>query len=399
MAEDYREIVRRRVLDETTFVQMTLKGKQPGAGDLPWRKVTVRPVLIKNRRHLQFSHFTGKQDFTKNYSGAEAVAHLDEILALPFSSIVVRSTDEDLQVQINRPGKAILRRERPAEARAPELAHDAAKDLPIPADKPDPFLQATGIQTADGRIKADMRGKFAQINEFLKLLEHTGALETFDHTPLHILDCGCGSSYLSFATYHYVNDLKGIPARLVGVDTNGRLIDKSNAASADLGLTDVCFIRSPIADYQPDVPPDIVLALHACDTATDDALALAVRHNADHVALVPCCQAEVARQLAEGRAADPVLAELHGRPWHRREFGSHLTNVIRALALEAAGYRVTVTELTGWEHSLKNELILGEKVRAQNPAARERLAALLRATGVTPKVVRLLEMVPAGAPG
>ncbi|MBI5668143.1 MAG: SAM-dependent methyltransferase [Chloroflexi bacterium] len=387
MAEDYREIVRRRVLDETTFVQMTLKGKQPGAGDLPWRKVTVRPVLIKNRRHLQFSHFTGKQDFTKNYSGAEAVAHLDEILALPFSSIVVRSTDEDLQVQINRPGKAILRRERPAEARAPELAHDAAKDLPIPADKPDPFLQATGIQTADGRIKADMRGKFAQINEFLKLLEHTGALETFDHTPLHILDCGCGSSYLSFATYHYVNDLKGIPARLVGVDTNGRLIDKSNAASADLGLTDVCFIRSPIADYQPDVPPDIVLALHACDTATDDALALGICHNAGLILSVPCCHHHLHEQLDSRAPFEPVMR--HGIL--KKRFADLLTDSFRALILRIMGYKTDVVEFVSSEHTDRNLMIRAVKrVEAGDPAFVREYRDLKAFWNVTPYLETLL---------
>ena len=111
----------------------------------------------------------------------------------------------------------------------------------------------------------------------------------------------------------------------------------------------------------------LVTALHACDTATDDALLLAIRHNADHVAVVPCCQAEVARQLADAPAPAPAVAPLFEHPWHRREFGSHLTNVVRALALEANGYKVTVTELTGWEHSVKNELILG-------PEAPRRLA-------------------------
>jgi hypothetical protein len=134
----------------------------------------------------------------------------------------------------------------------------------------------------------------------------------------------------------------------------------------------------------------LVTALHACDTATDDAIALAVRHGADHVAVVPCCQAEVARQLAEAAAPSPLLAPLFEHPWHRREFGSHLTNVVRALALEAEGYRVTVTELAGWEHSVKNELILGRKVRAGSRAARERLDALLAAAGVRPKLVREL---------
>jgi len=125
-------------------------------------------------------------------------------------------------------------------------------------------------------------------------------------------------------------------------------------------------------------------------TATDDALLGAISHHADYVAVVPCCQAEVARQLKERAPPSPTLAALAEHPWHRREFGSHLTNVLRALALEAEGYSVTVTELTGWEHSLKNELLLGKKVRREDAHARERLDKLLAETGVAPKLVRSL---------
>ena len=140
----------------------------------------------------------------------------------------------------------------------------------------------------------------------------------------------------------------------------------------------------------------VLTALHACDTATDDALAAAIQHNADHVAVVPCCQAEVAQQLKEHRTeVGGPMAELFSHAWHRREFGSHLTNVLRALTLEAYGYQVTVTELTGWEHSMKNELILGRRVHKENRPARNRLDALLRETKVTPKLVRDLGLVPA----
>jgi len=134
----------------------------------------------------------------------------------------------------------------------------------------------------------------------------------------------------------------------------------------------------------------IVTALHACDTATDEALALAIQHNADHVAVVPCCQAEVARQLGECAPPDPAIASLAAHAWHRRELGSHLSNVLRALTLEAHGYKVTVTELAGWEHSLKNELILGKRVQRENPRAAEKLRELLAATGVQPTLNRLL---------
>ena len=142
----------------------------------------------------------------------------------------------------------------------------------------------------------------------------------------------------------------------------------------------------------PDLPsrPSIVTALHACDTATDDALALAITSNADHVAVVPCCQAEVARQLEKSKAGDDATRALFDHPLHRRELGSHLTNVIRGLVLEAFGYKVTVTELVGWEHSAKNELILGKRVNKFDRAARAQLRAVLDRFGVEPALVREL---------
>jgi hypothetical protein len=159
----------------------------------------------------------------------------------------------------------------------------------------------------------------------------------------------------------------------------------------------MAFQTASLAEAQLPERVHLVCALHACDTATDEALALAIRHKADHVAVVPCCQAELARQLKEGKpAVDSPFAGLVQHPWHRREFASHLTNVVRALTLEAHGYQVTVTELTGWEHSVKNELILGRKVHRESRPARARLEALVKQAGVAPALLRLLGELPQG---
>ncbi len=260
------------------------------------------------------------------------------------------------------------------------------------------LLQELHLLTRAGDLNADALRKLKQVNHLCGLLAPALAdvLQRFGD-PV-VADCGAGKSYLGFILYELFLKPAG-KGQLLSVESRPELASAAQARARRLGFERMAFQTAAIGEAALPERLHLVTALHACDTATDDALALAVRHNADHVALVPCCQAEVARQLDEGRGADPVVAELHRRPWHRREFGSHLTNVVRALALEASGYRVTVTELTGWEHSLKNELILGERVRAQNPAAAERLGALLRATGARPKVVRLLGLgdpAPAG---
>jgi len=251
------------------------------------------------------------------------------------------------------------------------------------------LLQELHLLTRDGDLNADSLRKLKQVNHLVRLLAPAleDVLSRFGD-PV-IVDCGSGKGYLGFILYELFVGPAG-KGTLLGIESRPELARAATERAARLGYERMRFITADVAEAQ--IPPRVhlVTALHACDTATDDALVLASRHGADHVAVVPCCQAEVARQLAGRRGADPALAEMHRHPWHRRELGSHLTNVIRALALEALGYQVTVTELAGWEHSLKNELILGRKLHGESRPSRERLDALLAAAGVRPKLVREL---------
>jgi hypothetical protein len=278
------------------------------------------------------------------------------------------------------------RRQVKGEAVARELAPGQSPEL----------LKALHILTREGDLNADSRRKLKQVNHLARLLAPAveDVLGRFGD-PV-VVDCGAGKSYLGFVLYELFLGPAG-KGTLHAVESRPELVAGARALAARLGFGRLRLEEAEIAAAR--LPPRVhlVTALHACDTATDDAIALAVRHGADHVAVVPCCQAEVARQLGEAAAPSPLLAPLFEHPWHRREFGSHLTNVARALALEASGYSVTVTELAGWEHSLKNELILGRKVRARSEPARARLLALCDAAGVRPAVVRSL--FPGGATG
>jgi SAM-dependent methyltransferase len=251
------------------------------------------------------------------------------------------------------------------------------------------LLQELHLLTRDGDLNADSLRKLKQVNHLVRLLAPAVEDVLVRFGDPVIVDCGSGKGYLGFILYELFVGPAG-KGTLVGIESRPELARAAEERAARLGYERMRFLAADVATAP--LPPRVhlVTALHACDTATDDALVLAARHGADHVAVVPCCQAEVARQLADRPGADAALAELHRHPWHRRELGSHLTNVIRALALEALGYEVTVTELAGWEHSLKNELILGRKARRESRPARERLEALLAASGVRPKVVREL---------
>jgi hypothetical protein len=251
------------------------------------------------------------------------------------------------------------------------------------------LLKSLHLLTRDGKLNADTLRKLKQVNHLVGLLT-PGLEDAFARYPNPVLvDAGSGNAYLGFILYELFFKERG---EVVCVESRADLHQRATARALELGFSRMRFIHAAVEGAQLPGRVQVVTGLHACDTATDDALALAISHGADHVAVVPCCQAEVAQQLKEAKPkVDSTLGALFDHPWHRREFGSHLTNVIRALALEANGYSVTVTELTGWEHSLKNELILGKRVQRDTREAKAKLAALLTETGVKPKLIRALE--------
>ena len=259
----------------------------------------------------------------------------------------------------------------------------------LPSQSPE-LLRELHLLTRDGHLNADALRKLKQVNHLVGLLR-PAVEDVFARfaQPL-IVDAGSGNAYLGFVLYElfFKGEDRG---ELVSIEERPELGGRGEERARRLGFSRMRFVTAPLASAPWPGRFHLLTALHACDTATDDALAAAIRHGADHVAVVPCCQAEVARQLKDRAPTSPSLGALAEHPWHRREFGSHLTNVIRALVLEAHGYSVTVTELTGWEHSLKNELILGRKIRGAWKPARERLEALLADTGVRPALVRALE--------
>jgi hypothetical protein len=269
-----------------------------------------------------------------------------------------------------------------------QVKGDAVRRELLPGTSPG-LLKELHLLTRAGDLNADSLRKLKQVNHLVGLLAPAldDVLSRFGDPA--VADCGAGKSYLGFVLYELFLAPAG-KGTLLALESREDLARAGAERAARLGFERLRFVPGPIEAADLPARLHLVTALHACDTATDDALVIAVRHNADHVAVVPCCQAEVARQLADAPQPAPLLAPLFEHPWHRREFGSHLTNVLRALVLEASGYRVTVTELTGWEHSVKNELILGRKVRGASREAKEKLDALLAATGVRPKLVRML---------
>jgi hypothetical protein len=251
------------------------------------------------------------------------------------------------------------------------------------------LLKELHILTAEGKLNQDSRRKLKQVYHLFQFIEKL-LLEVPDKEGgITLADHGAGKSYLGFIIYDLFFKQQKV-GHVYGVESRLELVQKSRDLAVKLGFQRMSFLNLSVAEStRTDVLPqqiDIVTALHACDTATDDAIAFGLQKHAQFIVLVPCCQAEVARCLSDHKALSlsrTPLAELWRHPLHTREMGSQITNVLRCLYLEACGYQVTVTELVGWEHSMKNELIIARHGGQKKRAAAQRLRALLEEFGLT----------------
>jgi len=255
------------------------------------------------------------------------------------------------------------------------------------------LLKELHILTVDGKLNQDSRRKLKQVHHLYQFIEKL-LLELADKAAgreggITLADHGAGKSYLGFIIYDLF--FKALQTgRIYGIETRPELVQKSRELATKLGFERMSFLNlSVVESAKSDQLPeriDVVTALHACDTATDDAIAFGLQKHAEFMVLVPCCQAEVARCLNQHKAlalARTPLAELWRHPLHTRELGSQITNVLRCLYLEASGYQVSVTELVGWEHSMKNELIIARYTGQRKRSAAERLHTILEEFGLT----------------
>ena len=251
------------------------------------------------------------------------------------------------------------------------------------------LLKALHILTRDGKMNQDSRRKLKQVYHLYQFIEPL--LEEVRNVKgaLTLVDHGAGKSYLGFILYDLFFKVLNDASHIFGIETREELVTHSRELAQLLGFGGMSFLNLSVADSivsdKLPVKVDVVTALHACDTATDDAINFALKKQAKHIVLVPCCQAEVAAALRKNKGrqlAKDALTELWRHPIHTREFGSHLTNVLRCLQLEAHGYQVTVTELVGWEHSMKNELIIASFKDLPRKRAAERLAEVLQSVGL-----------------
>ena len=348
-------------------------------------KVKVRPVETKGNLHFQIESFTKTQAFHENLSGEEAAEKILKYME-DFRQMQIETVHEDCTVLVSRKGKVtVKRRKRQTAAKKADLSHNRKKQYILEEGIPVPFLQDLGVMTADGKIVRSKTDKFRQINRFLEFIEDI--LPRLDSgRELTIIDFGCGKSYLTFAMYYYLHELKGYNIRITGLDLKKDVIEHCSRLGKKYGYEKLTFLEGDIADYDGVNKADMVVTLHACDTATDYALAKAVGWKADVILSVPCCQHELNRQIKNESMA-PVMD--YGLLKER--FAAIVTDGLRAKYLEREGYDAQILEFIDMEHTPKNILIRAVKNGKRNEKIAEEIIKCEELLGVKPTLGVLLD--------
>lgn len=399
--------VRAALLDGDHLVRARASGRRRGA-EVPVvagrevRGIELRVVDLKAGRHLQVESFDDTQAHTANHLLGPAAAMLvDALLAEPFASWHVETTTHVHQVRVTKKGRALVSSRARASTAEVDRTHDREKERLLPAGHP--VLRALGISDGQGRVKPTRQAKLRQVEEFLRLLDAAlgdalakGHLRTpTADDPLRIVDLGCGNAYLTFAAHaHLTGDPAegglGLPVRMSGVDVKQQSADHNADVARELGI-EADFVVGTIGEASLDRDPDVVLALHACDTATDDALARAVGWNASLVLAAPCCHHDIAAQL-RGSPPPAPYSMLTRDGILRERFADTLTDALRAALLRRRGYRVDVVEFVESAHTPRNTLLRATRV-GRGPAgagADEEYDDLVAAWAVRPRLGQLL---------
>ncbi len=359
-------------------------------------KIKTRPLEKKGELFFQLESFTRTQAFHENLSGTDACRRLTEYMG-QFGQMQIETVQEECTVLVSKKGKVTIKRKRRQKAAAPaDRSHNRKKHYILEEGIPVPFLQDLGVMTEEGKIVRTKTDKFRQINRFLEFVEDI--LPRLDKgRELTILDFGCGKSYLTFAMYYYLHDLKGYDIRIIGLDLKSEVIAHCGKLAKKYGYEKLTFLEGDIADYDGVDRVDMVVTLHACDTATDYALAKAVGWGAEVILSVPCCQHELNAQFAEDREQtkeqierESCLAPVMDYGLLRERFAALATDGLRAKYLESVGYETQVLEFIDMEHTPKNILIRAVKSGKENEKAAEEIKKCIQFLGVSPTLGRLL---------
>lgn len=369
------------------FIRGTISNPRDKEGII---KIRVRPLEKKGELYFQLESFTKTQAFHENLTAEDACRKIAGVMER-FGQMQIETVGEECTVLVSKKGKVTVRRKkRKTEARPADRSHNRKKHYILEEGVPVPFLRDLGVMTEDGKIVRTKTDKFRQINRFLEFIEDI--LPRLEKgRELTILDFGCGKSYLTFAMYHYLHELRGYDIRIIGLDLKKDVIDHCGKLAEKYGYDKLTFLVGDIADYDGVDRVDMVVTLHACDTATDYALAKAVGWGAEVILSVPCCQHELNAQFAARDGCAEVLAPVMDYGLLRERFAALATDGLRAKYLEREGYETQVLEFIDMEHTPKNILLRAVKTGRKDGRAAEEIRKCIEFLGAAPTLGRLLD--------
>lgn len=380
MMKTIREFLEEQINEQ--LIQAVVSGRRTGEGP---SKVKLRPVELKGQIFYQASMTEGTKVYHKNFTREEMIAYLEHAME-EFRQLQATGRSQDGSILISKKGKATIKTKQhgPAQNEKIKIApHNRVKQYILREGTAAPFLVDLGVMTKDGAVVKAKYDKFRQINRFLEFVEDI--LPRLDRSKeTKIIDFGCGKSYLTFAMYYYLKEVKGYPIRITGLDLKKDVIALCNKLAEKFGFENLTFLHGDIADYEGTDQVDMVVTLHACDTATDYALAKAVRWGAKVILSVPCCQHELNGQIESSLLAPALKYGLI-----KERMSALLTDAVRAGLLEEAGYRTQILEFIDMEHTPKNILI--RAVRQGKPQKQQGLSELIEELHAEPTLLRLLK--------
>ena len=360
--------------EQSTLVKMTLSKPADKHDDL--RNIYVKPVLIKKKWLFAFTYHYERRDEVKNYDAVQMLDILEEMLPTRFLNAVLFTVSEDVTLLISSKGKVTIQTKKVQECREQNLDHDKQKiRLVNPAN---PWWYQLGLTTREGKITADMQHKFKQIYKYAEIVESLIKPMNFDGT-VHVADMGAGKGYLTFALYELLTQRLNRDVDIKGVESRPDLVLKINEIIKSSNLKGMEFLESSIQDFHPK-KLDVLIALHACNTATDDAIASGIRAGAELIVCAPCCHKQIRQEMERSGKVDAITR--YGIFLERQAV--MITDTIRALILEYFGYKTLVMEFIEMEHTPKNVLLVGRKTskNAKDPKILQQIVELKSQYGI-----------------
>ncbi len=361
-----------------------------------YKKINLKPVQIKGDFFIQFESFINNKAFHKNEILVDTFKILDEIIDT-FKQILIVTSNQEIQVLQNKKGFSIKRKN--TESKTLELSHNKQKNYILQDNTPTPFLIRLGVMSEAGKVSKEKFNKFRQINRYLEFIEDT--LKELQEKKLignsmKIIDFGCGKSYLTFALYHYLKNIKNLNIDVIGLDLKEDVINHCNIIAKDLNFNNLQFLKGDIKDFNIFKDVDLIFSLHACNNATDYSILKGLELGAKAILAVPCCQSEINQKIDKSPTTElkGVLSPFGNHGILQERFSSLATDALRALSLELCGYNTKVMEFIDMEHTPKNILIksiLGSPSEEKLEEKRKEYDRYLQFLGVNPLLDSLLK--------